>query len=69
MAFRILYIDNGDVVAETTSYDAALTRLRAFLEEHPHLDDEIGIQEYDTDGKPLGALVVGVDVVGQQLAF
>lgn len=69
MSFRIVYIDNSDVVAHVESRDEAVRRLRGFLEEHPQLDDEIGIQEVDLQGHPVGETAVGLPVAGQQLAL
>ena len=67
MAFRILYVENGDVGAQEDTYQAAYDRLRGMLEEHPELDDEIGIQPVDKDGKPIGEMTIGLEVAGQQL--
>lgn len=69
MAYRILYVDNGDVVAEESTYETAFERLQSFLEEHPELDDEIGIQEINAEGVPVGDVAVGIEVAGQQLAL
>ena len=59
LTFRIAYLDNGDVVAEEESREAAVRRLGAFLEEHPELSDEIGIQPVDAHGFPVQDLMVG----------
>jgi hypothetical protein len=68
-AFRTLHMDNGDGVAQVQSRDAALPRLGAFLEEHPHPDDEIGSQEVDADGLQVGEMIVGLLVGCEQLAI
>jgi hypothetical protein len=69
VAYRILYVDNGDVVAQTETFATAYEYLRDFVQKHPELDDEIGIQEISSAGKPIGDMTIGIEVAGQQLAL
>ncbi len=67
MTFRLVYVDNGDVVGAHDSYEAAHAALAEFLQQHPHLDDEICIQQMDDTGHPAGDAEVGIAVAGQQM--
>jgi hypothetical protein len=67
--FRLIYIDNADVVAVYATHAEALDHLRRFVEEHPDLVDEIGVQEVDTAGSPVGAMTIGLEVADQQLTL
>lgn len=69
MAYRIVYVDNGDVVAQESDHRAALHRLRTFVEEHPQLDGEIGIQEINDAGYPVGEMTIDLGIAGEQLAL
>lgn len=69
MAFRLIYTDNADVVAEYGTHAEALDHLRRFVKQHPELDDEIGVQEVDAAGFPIGTMTIGLDVAGQQLTL
>jgi hypothetical protein len=67
MSFRLLYVDNADVVGQADSFQQAYDELRRLLDEHPELDDDIGIQEVDELGRPVGDMTVGLEIAGQQL--
>ncbi len=67
MTYRLIYVDNGDVVGAYDSHEDAHGALARFLEQHPHLDDEICIQQIDASGRPIGDAEVGIDVAGQQM--
>jgi len=57
--FRIIYIDNSDVIAQERRRRDAVSRLAAFLDEHPSVTGDIGIQEIDSAGLPIGQLLRG----------
>lgn len=56
MPYAILYIENGDFVADFDSVDEARTALRDFLADQPAVRDRVGILEFDADGQPVGEL-------------
>lgn len=63
MTWEILDIERGDVLAEYDSQDAAETRLRAFLEEHPERMDELAIAIFDDEGEPVGEQISGASLI------
>ena len=53
MIFAMLYTDDASIVGTYKSRDEALRDLTAFVNEHPHLQDEIGLRQYE-NGRPVG---------------
>jgi hypothetical protein len=54
MTYAILYIENGDFVADFDSEDAARAALEDFLGENPSVRDRVGLLAFGEDGLPVG---------------
>ncbi len=54
MTFAIVYIDNGDFVADFDSQDEAVVALREFVGEHPSLAERVGLLAFDDSGSAVG---------------
>jgi hypothetical protein len=54
MTYAILFIENGDFVADFDSEDAARAALQDFLRENPTVRDRIGLLAFADDGMPVG---------------
>jgi hypothetical protein len=65
MTSAMLYADDASVVATYTSRDEALAALRAFVDKHPEVQDEIGLRAYE-DGKPAGDFQHASKLVGEE---
>lgn len=67
MVYAMLYAENGDVVGTYESYAAALDDLAAFVNEHPGLQDEVGLRPYE-NGRPAGEFEPASDLVSDRIA-
>jgi hypothetical protein len=67
VTYRVVFIDHADVVAEYSREHDAREQLRAYVQAHPHLVDDLGIQAVDDGGRAVGPLISAEDVVGEQL--
>ncbi|MGH2849541.1 MAG: hypothetical protein ACRDLP_02890 [Solirubrobacteraceae bacterium] len=56
MTFAIVYIENGDFVADFDSQDEAVVALREFVGEHPSLAERVGLLTFDDSGNAVGDL-------------
>jgi hypothetical protein len=69
MTYAMVYAENGDIVGTYASEDEAVHKLAAFVNEHPDLQDEIGLRPYK-QGRPAGdfrpASEVLADTIRQQ---
>jgi hypothetical protein len=54
MTYAILYIENGDFIADFDSEDAARAALADFLRENPSVRDRVGLLAFGDDGLPVG---------------
>jgi hypothetical protein len=54
MTYAILYIENGDFVADFDSEDAARAALHDFLLDDPTVRDRVGLLAFRDDGLPVG---------------
>lgn len=54
MTYAILYIENGDIVADFNSQDEARAALHEFVSENPSVGDRVGILAFDQHGNPVG---------------
>ena len=66
MTFAMLYAEDSSIVGTYESRDEALRALVAFVNAHPHLQDEIGIRQYES-GRPAGEFEPASQVVGDAL--
>jgi len=64
MTFAMLYADTGDIVGTYQSREAAMRDLKAFVQAHPELQDEIGLRAYE-GGRPAGDFETASAVVGE----
>lgn len=53
MSVAILYVENGDVIADFERLEEARAALQAFLAEHPPLVDRVAVLEFGADGRPM----------------
>lgn len=67
MVYAMLYAENADIVGTYDSRDAALADLATFANQHPELQDEIGLRPYQ-DGRPVGEFESAMELLGGQLA-
>jgi len=54
MTYAILYVENGDVVADFDTQDEARTALHEYISEHPSVRDRVGLLAFDEHGAPVG---------------
>ena len=54
MTYAILFIENGDFVADFDSEEAARAALHDFVAENPSIRDRVGLLAFDDDGLPVG---------------
>ena len=54
MTYAILYIENGDLVADFDSEDDARTAPHEFVTENPSVRNRVGLLAFDDDGQPVG---------------
>jgi hypothetical protein len=54
MTYAILYIENGDLVADFDTEDDARAALHEFVTENPSVGDRIGLLAFDDAGQPVG---------------
>jgi hypothetical protein len=54
MTYAILYIENGDLVADFDTPDEARESLLQFVREHPSVRERVGLMAFDDEGQPAG---------------
>ena len=64
MTYAMLYAETGDIVGTYESRERAMTDLKAFVRDHPELQDEIGLRPYD-NGRPAGDFESASALVGE----
>jgi hypothetical protein len=52
MTYAIVYVENGDFVADFETRDEARAALRKFVVEHPDTHEQVGLMAFDDDGHP-----------------
>lgn len=67
MTYAIVYAENADIIGVYRSRDDAVRRLAAFLQQHPDVQDEVGLRPYK-DGHPAGAFEAATEVLADALA-
>jgi hypothetical protein len=66
MTYVMLYAENGDVIGTYPTREDAVRKLATFIEQHPEVQDEVGLRLYD-DGRPSGEYESATDVLGEQV--
>jgi hypothetical protein len=54
MTFAVVYIENGDFVADFASEEEAIDALRDFVAESPSISNRVGLMAFDDHGYPAG---------------
>jgi hypothetical protein len=54
MTHAILFIENGDLVADFGTLDDDRSALHEYVGEHPGVSDRVGLLAFDDDGLPVG---------------
>jgi hypothetical protein len=57
MTYAVIYAQNGEFVADFDSQDEAVEALRDYVADHPSVTDQVGLMEFDDDGRPAGEFV------------
>jgi hypothetical protein len=65
--FAVIYAENAEVVATYDSEQEASSKLAAFVADHPKLQDEIGLRQYD-NGRPVGDWMPASEVLHGDVA-
>ena len=56
MTYAILYIENGDLIADFDDQDEARHALHEFVADNPSVRDRVGLLAFDDAGQPVGDL-------------
>ncbi len=54
MTYALLFIENGDFIADFDSEVSARAALHDFLAENPSVRDRVGLLTFGEDGMPVG---------------
>ena len=54
VTYAIVFIENGDVVADFDVLDEARDALHDFVAEHPRVGERVGLLAFDERGRPTG---------------
>lgn len=57
MTYAILYIENGDFIADFDDEDEARNALHDLVTEQPSVQDRVGLLAFGDDGLPVGEIV------------
>ncbi len=68
MAFEILWTDHADLAGTYDSRHEAEADMLAYLDEHPEHADEVALLEVDDDGKRVGDLISGHELLAGKTA-
>jgi hypothetical protein len=66
MIYAMLYAEDSSIVGTYDSREEALRALAAFVNEHPHLQDEVGLRPYK-NGQPAADFQPASELVGDVL--
>ena len=50
MTYAVIYAENGELVADFDSEDAARDALREYVAEYPSVSERVGLMAFDDDG-------------------
>ena len=57
MTYAILYIENGDFIADFDDEQEARVALHQFVSEQPAIQDRVGLLAFGDDGLPVGDIL------------
>jgi hypothetical protein len=64
MTFAVIYVENGDLVADFDSEDEALEALRGYVADSPSISDRVGLMAFDDYGRPASTFQPASSLVG-----